>query len=78
MSVNVNEHLHIENLKIRKTPFPMEMKKKFCLILMKFKTCNPYGLRISHKKFEWNWRQKFFPDSKKIFFLSPISLKFYV
>ena len=31
---------------------------------MKFKTCNPYGLRISHRKFEWNWRQKIFPDSK--------------
>ena len=31
---------------------------------MKFKTCNPYGLRISHTKFEWNQRQKIFPDSK--------------
>ena len=31
---------------------------------MKFKTCNPYDLRISHIKFEWNRRQKFFSDSK--------------
>ena len=31
---------------------------------MKFKTCNPYDLRISHIKFEWNRRQKIFSDSK--------------
>ena len=31
---------------------------------MKFKTCNPDGLRISHTKFELNRRQKIFPDSK--------------
>ena len=64
MSVNVNQHLDIEILKIEKTP-PLEMKRKFLSpILMKFQTCNPYGLRISHRKFEWNWRQKIFPDSK--------------
>ena len=33
-------------------------------ILMKFKKCNPYDLRVSHKKFEWNRRQKFFFNSK--------------
>ena len=31
---------------------------------MKFKTCNPYDLGISHIKFEWNRTQKFFSDSK--------------
>ena len=31
---------------------------------MKFKTCNPYDLGISHIKFEWNRRQKIFSDSK--------------
>ena len=37
-------------------------KKKFFLspILMKFKIWNPYGLGISHMKFERNRRQKFF------------------
>ena len=38
-----------------------KIKKKF--FLMKLKIWNPYGLRISHIKFEWNRRQKnfFFP-----------------
>ena len=45
MSANVNQHLDIETL---------EMKKKNSPILMKFKTCNSYGLRISHRKFEWS------------------------
>ena len=35
-----------------------KIKKKF--FLMKLKIWNPYGLRISHIKFEWNRRQKFF------------------
>ena len=44
---------------------PLWKWKKFLSpILMKFKTCNPYSLRIWHRKFEWNWRQKIFPDSK--------------
>ena len=67
MSVNVDQYLHIETLKIGKTPKgpPFENEKKFLSpILMKFKTCNPYDLRISHIKFEWNRRKKIFSDSK--------------
>ena len=30
---------------------------------MKFKTCNPYDLRIPNIKFEWNWTQKIFSYS---------------
>ena len=39
-----------------------EIKKK--IFLMKLKIWNPYGLRISHIKFEWNRRQNFFSFSK--------------
>ena len=60
-------------------------KKILSPILMKFKTCNPYGLRISHTKFEWNRRQKIFPDSllgppfgKKNFFVSDFTQIFCV
>ena len=64
-------------------------KKKFLSpILMKFKIWNPYGLGISHMKFEQNRRQKnfwhrrvppldFSQNFGKIF-LSPILLKFHV
>ena len=67
MSINVDQYLHIETLKIGKTPKgpPFENEKKFLSpIFMKFKTCNSYDLRISHIKFEWNWRQKIFYGSK--------------
>ena len=43
-------------------------KKKFFLspILMKFKICNPYGLRILHMKFEPNRRpKKFFQNFRE-------------
>ena len=57
-------HWDLENQKNTKGSPLWKWKKFLSPILMKFKTCNPYGLRISHTKFEWNQRQKFFPDSK--------------
>ena len=57
-------HWDLENQKNTKGSPLWKWKKFLSPILMKFKTCNPYGLRISHTKFEWNQRQKIFPDSK--------------
>ena len=39
-----------------------KIKKKF--FEMKLKIWNPYGLRITHTKFEWNQKQNFFSVSK--------------
>ena len=89
MSINILTLRPWKSKKHLRVPSLWKWKNILYPILMKFKTCNPYGLRISHKKIEWNWRQKNFPDSKgffwksekyqkKNFFLSPISLKFYV
>ena len=51
----------IETLKIRKTSKVLWKKFFFSsLILMKLKIWNPYGLRISHMKFERNRSRKFF------------------
>ena len=53
-------HWDLENQKNTKGSPLWKWKKFLSPILMKFKTCNPYGLRISHTKFEWNRRQKIF------------------
>ena len=51
----------IETLKIRKTSKDLWKRKIFLSpILMKLKIWNPYGLGISHMKFEQNRRQKNF------------------
>ena len=52
----------IETLKIRKTSKVRPLKKRnfFSPILMKLKIWNPYGLGISHMKFERNRSRKFF------------------
>ena len=66
MSINIDQYLHIETLKIWKTPKgpPLKMKKNFVSDFDEIQNMNSYDLRISHIKFEWNRRQKYFSDSK--------------
>ena len=40
------------------------MKKNFVSDFDEIQNMNSYDLRISHIKFEWNRRQKYFSDSK--------------
>ena len=63
MSINTFTLRHWKSKKHQRVP-PLEMKKNFVSYFDEIQKCNPYALRISYTKFEWNQRQKFFPDSK--------------
>ena len=52
LSIDVNQHLHIETLKIgKKCQPPLEMKENFILDNIKFRIWSPHGLMA------WNFRK---------------------